>query len=51
MCSQILCSMYDFFLTRFDFKCLRLDKLVDNKVFIFSYVNCSYQYAGEIIDI
>ncbi|KAL6350753.1 hypothetical protein AAG906_028221 [Vitis piasezkii] len=30
--TQILCSMYDFFLTRFDFKCLGPDKLVDNKV-------------------
>ncbi|KAL6329513.1 hypothetical protein AAG906_021521 [Vitis piasezkii] len=36
--SQILCSMYDFFLTRFDFKCLGPGKLVDNKVFIFNYV-------------
>ncbi|KAL6348449.1 hypothetical protein AAG906_007381 [Vitis piasezkii] len=30
--NQILCSMYDFFLIRFDFKCLGPDKLVDNKV-------------------
>ncbi|KAL6348662.1 hypothetical protein AAG906_016193 [Vitis piasezkii] len=51
MCSQILCSMHNFFLTRFDLKCLGPDKLVDNKVFIFSYVNCSYQYAGKIIGI
>ncbi|RVX16373.1 hypothetical protein CK203_014523 [Vitis vinifera] len=30
--SQILCSMHNFFLTRFDLKCLGPDKLVDNKV-------------------
>ncbi|RVW64948.1 hypothetical protein CK203_041870 [Vitis vinifera] len=30
--SQILCFMYDFFLTRFNFKCLGPDKLVDSKV-------------------
>lgn len=29
--SQILCSMHNFFLTRFDLKCLGPDKLVDNK--------------------
>ncbi|RVW82336.1 hypothetical protein CK203_045152 [Vitis vinifera] len=36
--SQILCSMYDFFLTRFDFKCLGPNKLVDNKVNVMSTV-------------
>ncbi|KAL6349635.1 hypothetical protein AAG906_035796 [Vitis piasezkii] len=30
--SQILCSMHNFFLTRFDLKCLGPDKLVYNKV-------------------
>ncbi|RVW31323.1 hypothetical protein CK203_103446 [Vitis vinifera] len=29
--------MYDFFLTRFDFKCLGPSKLVDNKVVIMHY--------------
>ncbi|RVX02894.1 hypothetical protein CK203_023224 [Vitis vinifera] len=36
--SQILCSMHNFFLTRFDLKCLGLDKLVDNKVNVLSTV-------------
>ncbi|RVW79735.1 hypothetical protein CK203_042352 [Vitis vinifera] len=30
--SQILCSMHNFFLTRFDLKCLGPDKLVEKKV-------------------
>ncbi|KAL6314436.1 hypothetical protein AAG906_025921 [Vitis piasezkii] len=36
--SQILCSMHNFFLTRFDLKCLGPDKLVDNKVNVLSTV-------------